>query len=236
MVESNVSLKHIERKISYLIHDLEPSIASFQGFLNLVKSGRFNHEDSLHRKLLDSCETALTFSKELLRTMLETASLQESNIKKKSESASLVDILEKSLALPRILAWEKDIAIKQRVHADETNTCIDRYLLERIIMNLSLNAIKHSPQDSGVSILLTREKGDLIITVDDQGPGINEAELTHIFDEYLQLDLRERRIYQGVGLGLAFCREASQHLGGTIEARNKENVGFSIKVSIPESI
>ena len=85
-------------------------------------------------------------------------------------------------------------------------------LLERAVTNLLDNAAKWSPDGSTVRVRL----GEGVLTVADQGPGIDAADLPHVFDRFYRSS--EARTLPGSGLGLSIVRRAADRHGGTVEA------------------
>lgn len=108
----------------------------------------------------------------------------------------------------------------------------DRQLLIRVIQNLLSNALKFTPLGGQIDIgLVPAPMGNYFeLRVRDTGSGISPAAIPHIFDRYYQARGGDRR---GVGLGLYFCRLASEAHGGTIRAVSQIGVGTTITVVLP---
>ena len=90
--------------------------------------------------------------------------------------------------------------------------------LELVIGNLLDNAIKFSPEDGQILVRAWRQNGQAIITVADQGIGIPNDKLSHIFDRFYQVDGSTTRRFGGIGIGLALCQTIIVAHAGTIEA------------------
>ena len=69
--------------------------------------------------------------------------------------------------------------------------------------------------------------------MNDTGVGIEESSLEHLFDRFAQAESGHSRRYQGVGLGLAICRELVELMGGKIAVASKPNKGTSFRVTLP---
>jgi signal transduction histidine kinase len=95
----------------------------------------------------------------------------------------------------------------EMIDADET-------LLRRVLENLVDNAIRHSPNDSTVTVAVS-DLDDVEIRVSDQGPGVPEEVRGRIFDRYFRAE-KGKGEQTGRGLGLAFCKVAVEAHGGTI--------------------
>jgi signal transduction histidine kinase len=92
----------------------------------------------------------------------------------------------------------------------------DARQLTQVVRNLVDNAQRHAATQ--VAITLRRDDDQLVFVVDDDGPGIPEAEREHVFDRFTRLDEARGRADGGAGLGLAVVRRAVEHHGGTVEA------------------
>src|SRR5690625_450878 len=103
----------------------------------------------------------------------------------------------------------------------------DTQLLERAVTNLLDNAAKWSPPLGTVEVRLH----DGALTVADNGPGINEDDLPHVFERFYRS--REARMLPGSGLGLAIVAEAADRHGGTVTARRAPSGGAVMTLTIP---
>jgi len=103
----------------------------------------------------------------------------------------------------------------------------DPQLLERAMTNLLDNASKWSPPLGTVTVRL--DQGAL--TVMDDGPGISEADLPHVFERFYRST--ESRTLPGSGLGLAIVQQTAMRHGGTIAAGNAESGGAVFRLWIP---
>jgi signal transduction histidine kinase len=109
----------------------------------------------------------------------------------------------------------------------------DQNLLYRILANLISNAIKASGTGSKVE-LEARMKGDRILfMVDDRGKGVPEAEKTKIFDKYSTTGRKEEALETGTGIGLSFCRVATDALKGRIWVEDREGGGARFILELP---
>ncbi len=112
----------------------------------------------------------------------------------------------------------------------------DSELLRRAIENLTRNALRHTSENSQVTIELGARNGDLTLQVKDRGPGVPPAELEAIFRPFYRVeDARERaESDRGTGLGLAIAERAVRAHGGQIRARNREAGGLCVGIELPQ--
>jgi two-component system sensor histidine kinase MprB len=101
--------------------------------------------------------------------------------------------------------------------------------LERAVTNLLDNAAKWSPPGGTVTVRLA----DGTLTVDDQGPGIAEEDLPHVFDRFYRS--RESRSMSGSGLGLSIVRQVAERHSGTVQAGRSPGGGARLTLALPGS-
>jgi signal transduction histidine kinase len=117
----------------------------------------------------------------------------------------------------------------RRVEAD-----VDPKLLRRALNNLLNNAIKYSPDDKPITVSLEVVEGEAVIRISDQGIGIPEDDLRHLFEPFHRAANVGK--IQGTGLGLAIARQAIELHGGTIAVDSTVGVGttFTVRLPLPE--
>jgi two-component system OmpR family sensor kinase len=121
--------------------------------------------------------------------------------------------------------------IRLQVHAPASPAIVDGSAahLRRLVINLLDNALKYTPDGGAIEVGVASERGCVILRVADSGPGIDPAELPHIFDRFFR---GARAIGDGSGLGLSLCREIARIHGGEIAAANRPAGGCEFTVSI----
>ena len=102
-------------------------------------------------------------------------------------------------------------------------------LLAQVWTNLLDNAIKFSPEGGTVSVSAREEERRVLVSVGDQGPGVAEESLSHIFDKFYQGDTSHRA--EGNGLGLALVREIAQVHGGNVSVENHDGAVFTVELA-----
>ncbi|MEM9191635.1 MAG: ATP-binding protein [Myxococcota bacterium] len=125
-------------------------------------------------------------------------------------------------------AHHRRIALK--VEADQPiHTRTDVSMIERVVLNLVGNAFKFTPPEGCVTVIVRRHGSDVLLEVNDTGPGIPSGQLDRLFARYEQGPAEAG----GTGLGLALVRQLVTTLGGTVEASSIEGEGATFTVTIP---
>lgn len=110
---------------------------------------------------------------------------------------------------------------------------LDRYLFERVVLNLLTNALKFTPEGGRVRVSVRAEAGWLDLEVTDSGKGIAPDEIEQLFGRFSQADSSRTRRHRGVGLGLALVREVVDLLDGTVAVESQEGKGSTFSVRLP---
>ena len=110
---------------------------------------------------------------------------------------------------------------------------IDAVLIERVLANILENASKYTPAHSSIEINGFRQDGNIIITIDDHGPGLPPGRENTIFEKFERGS--KENATPGVGLGLAISKAVMKAHGGSIEGESRYNGGARFTLRLPFS-
>jgi|SRR6185437_9933967 len=149
------------------------------------------------------------------------------------EPLSLNETIKDCARAAQVLAIRKGV----RLHTESDPTPIifngDEELLKRMILNLLDNAVKYTPEDGKISVVLARQNGNARITVRDTGIGISQADQTHVFDRFFRVDKARSRMLGGAGLGLSIVAWIVESHGGKIGVESEPGQGCLFTVELP---
>src|SRR5690606_25852104 len=109
---------------------------------------------------------------------------------------------------------------------------VDRTRIRQVLLNLLNNALRFT-EEGGVCLGAEQQGDEVMIWVCDTGPGIPAGKLSHIFEEFYQVDLSLRSSNGGAGLGLAISRRFVEAHDGRIWAESEVGVGTTFYVALP---
>lgn len=133
-----------------------------------------------------------------------------------------------------ILALESKWTAKEidfDVELDEINYCGYDELLIHVWMNLIDNAVKFDPHGGLVRLRLRKVEGNVVFSVEDDGPGIPEGEAERVFNRFYRSE--SQRATEGNGLGLALVKQITELSGGTVTVENLPEAGCRFTVTLP---
>lgn len=221
--------EQMRRFIADASHELRTPLTSIHGFLEVLLRGAANQPDQLHRSLKSMYGESERLNK-LVNDLLLLAKLDRTPRVELSEGAldQVVKEMEpqlRVLAGARNLRFAIDSDLKCRFEADK---------MKQVVLNLFQNAVQHTDPETGdIRLTLTGEDRNIVLRIEDNGPGISEETIGHIFDRFYRSDSSRTRRSGGAGLGLAITKTIVEVHGGSIQAESREGEGAVFIVRLP---
>jgi signal transduction histidine kinase len=131
-----------------------------------------------------------------------------------------------------VLAEERNQQLRLDV-VDGVTVGADRFVLREAITNVVDNAIKYGGRGSTIEVRVRPDRGEAVLTVADQGPGVAPEHRERIFDRFVRLDEARSRDSGGAGLGLAIARWAVDVNGGRISVDGGAHGGSVFRIALP---
>ena len=154
------------------------------------------------------------------------------------EAISLTQVVADILYRSREVIAERQIRLV-RVLDDNVIVRAGKGVLEVVVENVIDNAISFSPPDSTITVTLTKDRKNVTLRIDDEGPGIDPQKVEHIFERYFSLRPKQtgeaaaNRNLDHSGLGLWIVRRNVEALGGRVAAMNRITGGLSVQITLP---
>ena len=222
LVALDASQRRQRRLIADAGHELRTPLTSLRTNIELLAQAdqRGGMSDEARRELLTDIRAQIQEMSTLVGDLVELA--RDDLLVRGPEPADLGELLD--AAVERVRRRAPGITFD--VESESWLVLGDPHLLERAMTNLLDNAAKWSPPLGTVTVRL--DQGAL--TVADEGPGISDADLPHVFERFYRST--ESRTLPGSGLGLAIVQQTAQRHGGTIAAGNAETGGAIFRLWI----
>ncbi|MBI4613477.1 MAG: heavy metal sensor histidine kinase [Planctomycetes bacterium] len=168
----------------------------------------------------------------LVDTLLVLTRADSKKVEVHSERLDLLSFARELVALLEVLADEKGQSIAVE-GGERVVAFADPLVLRRAVINVIDNAIKYSPRDSRIRVVVSRREAEALLEVIDHGPGIPEEHRDRIFERFYRVDKARSRETGGVGLGLAIARWAVEANGGRIEVESQVGEGSRFRIRLP---
>jgi len=208
-------------------HDLRTPLASAKAAVTSLRTPDVNWADEDHDELLATADESLDRLTHLVDNLLDMSRLQAGALSLFPRPAGLDEIV--SRALDNLEPQARRITVDIPESLPEIN--VDPAILERVIVNLTENALRYSPPDQP-PLLSASALGDRVeLRVVDRGPGIPQENRDRMFVPFQRLGDTDNTT--GVGLGLALSRGLTEAMGGTLTAEDTPGGGLTMTVSLP---
>ncbi len=145
----------------------------------------------------------------------------------------LVEIAQRSISMFQAEADEKKINLKLVTTVENAVIVADPLRTEQVIGNLLSNALRYVPEGGRVWVDVSRLGDEVEVSINDNGPGIPEADLPFIFNRFWRGEKSRARLSGGAGLGLAITKLLVEGQGGQIKARSLPEGGLQVSMSFP---
>lgn len=240
LAESNLALYEANRLKSEFLanvsHELRTPLNSILGFAELLKDQLGSNADPKLLRFAQNIHNSGSSLLDLINDLLDLAKIEAGKMDVRSEPLSLSDVFEGLISLLKPLSEPKKLRVVSDVAEDVPIIRTDPAKLQQVLYNFLSNAIKFSPVGGRVDVVARREDGQIRISVTDQGPGIDPANHTVIFEKFRQLDASVTRQHGGTGLGLAISKELARLMGGSVGVISTPGQGATFWLVIPLSI
>lgn len=214
--------------VAWASHDLRTPLASMQAMLEAIEDGLGDPE----RYVPELREQVRTLTS-LVDDLFELARIDAGVLTFEMRETSVKGLVESCV---RVLAAEADA---RRVHleartdgADSTARCAPDKV-ERVLLNLLTNALRHTPSDGSVAVFVEPLEEEVCVSVEDSGEGLSSESLRRMFDRFWRNDPARLRAKGGAGLGLAIARGLVEAQGGRIWAENRPGGGARVSFTLP---
>ena len=223
------ALKQSEKQraeaLNFLSHDLRAPLTSV---LALIQSASDDRSTATDPALLAQIERYIKANLSYAENFIQLAKLDQMGVGN-VDDCDAQSLLDNAVAQIYHTAAAREITLDFDLTEEDLWLRCSRDLVERVLINLLDNAIKHSDDGARITLGLARDGDTVLFTVRDQGPGINPEDIQRIFEQFQQgSDARS-----GAGLGLRFVQAVTRAHGGTISAANSEDGGCCFMLRLP---
>ncbi|MDO5640230.1 MAG: HAMP domain-containing sensor histidine kinase, partial [Neisseria sp.] len=215
--------------LHHVSHEMRSPLARMQAIVGLIQSQPQKQEQYLQR-----LESELTRMDALVGELLTLSRLETSNIPLEKENLALVPFLNQLVEDCQTIAQKnRQNVVMQADKIPETAKLLaNESYLYRAFDNVIRNAMNYSPEGSTINVRLYQDSRNWLVDVTDNGPGVDEAQLPHIFTAFYRADSSAQK--QGTGLGLAITKHIVGQHGGKIIAENIQPNGLRIRFILPK--
>ncbi|GAB4075185.1 HAMP domain-containing sensor histidine kinase [Barrientosiimonas marina] len=229
------SLAQTEEKrqefVSNVSHEIQSPLSSIQGFSQALREEEMTEAE--HQRYLTIIENESKRLSQLSRQLLTLSFLDDDARSNEKTSINLQEQLKDVIAASEWLWREKGIGVELASVPDT----IYGYpkLLHQVWTNLLTNAIRYSESGGTIKIYGKTVKNMVTVTIEDNGPGISEDDIPHLFERFYKADKARTRTEKSSGLGLSIVKKIIELHDGTITVDSTLDQGSKFHVSLPKT-
>jgi PAS domain S-box-containing protein len=222
--------------LAIMSHELRNPLNVILGYAELLLRSEEIRNTAPLCRMADAVKRNAVAQSKLIRDLLDLSRLRSGKLELNRETVSPVVSIHNAIETVRDDAAAKNIGIVVEAPEDAVFVEADPVRLEQVIWNLLNNAVKFTPRDGRIAVKLRAETDEIILTVEDNGQGIDASFLPHIFEIFRQADSSTNRSQSGMGIGLAVVQQLVELHGGSVTADSAgAGKGASFTIHLPRS-
>lgn len=216
--------------IANMSHEIRTPLTSIIGFAAALKHDRLRGTE--RTDALDKIERNGKHLLHIINDILDTAKIESEKITLEKTIFDLIELLRETVGIVSVQAQVKHITLNSEFSPSLPKFVVgDPVRLKQILINLLANAIKFTAVGS-VEFNCTYQDEQFIFRVKDTGIGMNESELSKIFQPFSQVDASTTRKFGGSGLGLSISQRLAELMGGTIQVQSTKGKGSTFTLTL----
>ncbi len=219
--------------VANVSHELRTPITSIKGFSETLLDGALHDEKTL-QAFLEIIYKESNRLQMLIEDLLELSKIEQHGFSVAFTKVNLLDVIIRAAEMTSQRLEEKDMNFITDIERD-IYVEGDLNRLIQVVMNLLSNAITYSPEKTSVHLRLQETNTHGIITIRDEGIGIDANEIPRIFERFYRVDRARSRNSGGTGLGLAIVKHLIEVHQGRIHVESETGKGTTFEIFIPKN-
>jgi signal transduction histidine kinase len=218
--------------IAWVSHDLRTPLTSIRAILEALADGLVEDPETVQR-YLKTAQNDIRSLSGLIDDLFEMAQMDAGGLQLERSLGSIADLISDTIERFSAIARQQGIFLNGRVEAEVDPVNIDIQRMNRVLSNLTSNALRHTPPGGYVHLCAARSSAGVMVEVEDSGEGIQPADLAHVFERFYRGEKSRNRATGGSGLGLAIARGVVEAHGGIIAVESTPGKGARFWFTLP---
>jgi two-component system sensor histidine kinase KdpD len=232
--DTNIKLEELqsfkEAMMHMLVHDLKGPAGDVISNLSVLReyvTGDFATE------LLDVAESSSEELLEMIMSILDLNKIEEGRFIIQKAETDVVKLAREATRKTQMSVQRENKTVMFETETETLTAVVDERILSRVIWNLLSNANNHTSGGGEIKVGVKRMgEGGFVVTVSDNGVGIQEEYLDRLFEKFYQADGTSHSRHSS-GLGLTFCKMAMEAHGGSISVESQPGLGTAFSIIMP---
>jgi signal transduction histidine kinase len=227
---SEADKSRYQQAIHFVTHEMKTPLTAIQGSSEIMSRYKLNEDKQKQFAQMIHSESKRLAS--MIQTFLDVERLAEGEMELKRDVFPLSGVLLAALDRARVLAERKEMSTQVGA-IPHGHIRGDKELLEYAFYNLLNNAVKYSPEHTGIECNCEVADGKVKVSIRDQGMGMDATDLKRIFDRFYRSKRAEESGISGTGIGLSIVNEIVKQHEGRIDVTSEVGVGSVFTVILP---
>jgi two-component system phosphate regulon sensor histidine kinase PhoR len=216
--------------VANVSHELRTPITAIRGYAETLKAGAL--ADPVNApQMVDIIHRQSERLSELVEDLLEISRLESKQLQLTQKPIELADAAARALETVRPKSQARNTALELQVPAGLW-VLGDQRAIEQVVLNLVDNAVKYTPANSHVTIGARQTGDEVVLTVRDDGPGIDAKHLPRLFERFYRVDKGRSRDMGGTGLGLSIVKHLVNGMRGEVRVESTPGQGSTFSVTM----
>ena len=231
-----IALKEIRFQfLSVLSHELKSPINAVEGYLRVMKERQVGNKLDDYDSMIDRSLERIKGMRTLIMDLLDFTRIESGKRQREVKEIDLTEIARVAIDSMGPYAIQKNVKVSLDAQAQFMINA-DAEEIEIIMNNLISNAIKYNRDDGSVYCTIKSVKEGIIVIVEDTGIGMNEEELSRLFQEFTRIKNQKTKNITGSGLGLSIVKRYVESYQGTVEVTSIPDKGSTFTILFPKSL
>lgn len=218
--------------LSVLSHELRTPLNAILGWTMILQSGSLDQPHM--NQAIETIERNARLQNNLIEDLLDVSRIISGKMRIDPDKIDLTLIAKSAVETIRPIADSKNISLTLESEELPLEINGDATRLQQVIVNLANNAVKFTPENGAIKVILSKKVNFARLEIIDTGIGIKPDFLPLIFDRFRQADSTTKRNHSGLGLGLTIVRHLTEMHDGNVYAKSDgEGKGASFAIEIP---
>lgn len=214
-------------------HDLRNPLGNIFNFAELLEDESENFTEE-QRKFVSIIKSLSNFMVNLVNELLDFSVIESGEVNLNLKKTGLAGLVKQVVELTTLQAAKKSISIFCEIPETKIELEIDAEKISQVITNFLTNALKYSPFNTRIDILITENKDTVRVVVKDQGQGIQQQELDNLFRPFQKTSNQSTGGEKSTGLGLFICKRIVESHGGQIGVNSTVGKGSAFYFVLPK--
>jgi len=218
--------------LATLSHELRTPLNAILGWSQILTRETLESDDA--RQGLQAIERNTRAQAQMIEDLLDMSRISAGKVRLDVHPLLLADVVSQAVQSVRPSAEVKGVRLITVIEPSAGSVVGDAGRLQQVVWNLLTNAIKFTPRDGRVQVVLKQVNSYLELNVSDTGEGIEPEFLPHVFERFRQADASTTRHHRGLGLGLAIVKQLAELHGGTVRVKSPgKGQGSTFTLALP---